>query len=75
MMNPERSAILLAFETENDVLTKRQILDRSKAPEIQLNYCVDMKLIAMREWQPKVPRLYFLTPHGRDKRDECVVGD
>ena len=74
-MNPERSAILLAFHEETDVLTKREILSRSQAPEIQLNYLISMNMIAMREWQPNVPRQFYLTPKGRDKREECVVGD
>ena len=74
-MNPDRAKILLAFHEETDVLTKHDILSRSRAAEHQLTALVDMKMIAMLDWQPKVPRLYRLTPLGIDKRAECNVGD
>jgi hypothetical protein len=75
-MNRDRAAILLAFHDETEVLTKRAILDRAGLREdMQLNYLISMNLIAMREWQPKERRLLFLTPKGRDKRGECMVGD
>jgi len=74
-MNPERAAILLAFEEENATLTKHEILSRSKASEQQLTALVVMKLITMHDWEPKMPRRYYLTAPGKDKRAECNVGD
>lgn len=75
-MSPERAAILLAFHDENAVLTKREILERSGLRDDQhLSDLMQMRLIGQREWQPNVPRQYHLTPLGRDKREECVVGD
>jgi hypothetical protein len=84
MMNPERSAILLAFEDENAVLTKRQIIERAMASssfkpaalELQLNHLMAMGAIDRREWvSDKVSRQHFLRPKGRDMWAECNVGD
>lgn len=75
-MNPERAAILLAFDDENAVLTKHEILVRAGLDnEKHLGDLMQMRLIGQREWQPNAPRQYFLTPMGRDKREECNVGD
>jgi chromosome segregation and condensation protein ScpB len=75
-MNPERASILLAFREEDQVLTRREILDRSGLRDDQhVQDLMQMRLLGQREWQPNVPRQYFLTPAGRDKRAECTVGD
>jgi len=75
-MNPQRAAILLAFSEEDQALTKREILARAGLRDDKhLHDLMIMSLIAMREWQPNVPRQFYLTPRGRDKRAECNVGD
>lgn len=75
-MIPERKAVLLAFHEESDVLTKREIIQRANLKdEKPIMDLLAMALLAMREWQPNVPRLYYLTPRGMDKRAECNVGD
>lgn len=75
-MNPGRSAVLLAFAEETEVLTKREILTRASQRDDQhLNALMAMQLIVQREWAPNAPRQYYLTARGADKRAECNVGD
>ena len=75
-MNPARAAILLAFHDEYAVLTKHQILERAGlGDDRHIGDLMQMSLIGQKEWQPNAPRLYYLTARGRDKRDECNVGD
>jgi hypothetical protein len=83
-MNPARAAILLAFCDENEVLTKREIIERAMvsslfqqtAIELELNNLMSMGAIDRRAWiSDKVPRQHFLRPKGRDMRDQCNVGD
>jgi chromosome segregation and condensation protein ScpB len=76
MMTPARAAVLLAFHDENAVLTKPEIRKRTGQPDdSHIHALLDMGLLARREWVPNAPRQLYLTPHGRDKREECVAGD
>ena len=75
-MHPERSAILLAFQDGEEVLTRQQIRQRSGIrSDEQIEALFAMGALGMREWQPNVPRQIYLKPRGHDMRAECVVGD
>ena len=76
-MPPERAAMLLSFKSEEDILTRRQIMDRAGVTNIhQFESLRNAQLIAQCEWRGAVhPREYVLTPLGKDRREMYNVAE
>ena len=70
-MPPERAAMLLSFKSENDILTRRQIMERAGVTNVhQFESLRNAGLIAQCEWRGAVhPREYVLSSAGKDRRE------
>ena len=76
-MPPERAAMLLSFKSENDILTRRQIMERAGVTNVhQFESLRNAGFLAQTEWRGAVhPREYVLTPAGKDRREMYNVAE
>ena len=70
-MLADRDAMLLAFKTQEEVLTRHEIMSRANVKDKnQFESLRNSGLVAQCEWRGAVhPREYVLSPKGMDRRD------
>ena len=76
-MNAERAAMLLAFKSEDEILTRREIMTRAGVDNRhQFESLRAARYIFQREWGgAAVPREYGLTQDGKIKREMHNVAE
>jgi hypothetical protein len=73
-MSPDFAAMLKAFKQEDDILTRRVIMERSAVTDLNTFESFRMAgLVAQCEWRGAVhPREYVLSPLGKDRREMAL---
>jgi hypothetical protein len=69
-MKRDRDRMLLAFKTEDERLTRRDVMARAGVSDPQaFQSMLDTRVIQKDEWEPNRPNHFHLTPLGIDRRE------